>query len=355
MSEFLCGVIEGFYGRTWPWPTRQAMIEFFAREQLNTYVYAPKADRQLRKAWRESHTEEDFAQLSALRETCRKHVIQFGIGFSPWGLQALYNADDRAALQQKIQQLNRLDSDILCILFDDMPGAIEDLAERQCAIVADILAASSARRVLVCPTYYSFDPVLEKIFGAMPPRYLQTLGAGLDASVDVFWTGASVVSPGYSRGDIDAVREQLGRAPVLWDNYPVNDGQRISRFLHLLPMRHRPWQLAEWCRGHLANPMNQAWLSQLPLASLARNYREREAYDAERFWLAEAPKLFGAEMAALLQRDVELFQQRGLDQIAPEQRRELIDEYRRFEQPAAAEVIDWLSEGYRFDPDCLTD
>jgi len=76
MSDFLCGVIEGFYGRTWSWPTRHTMIEFFQQQQLNTYIYAPKADRQLRKAWREPHSEENFSQLLALRNSCRAHEIQ---------------------------------------------------------------------------------------------------------------------------------------------------------------------------------------------------------------------------------------------------------------------------------------
>lgn len=293
--------------------------------------------------------------MSALRANCRTHAIQFGIGFSPWGLQSAYDPADRQALQKKIRELNRLDSDIFCILFDDMPGAIDDLAQRQCAIVADILTVCNAPRILVCPTYYSFDPVLEQVFGAMPARYLETLGAGLDARAEILWTGALVLAPSFSRADIDAVSSRLGRKPVLWDNYPVNDGRRISRFLHLLPVRERPWQLSEWCGGHLANPMNQAFLSQLPLASLAHNYRLRDAYDPEQFWREQAPVLYGAELAALLQRDVELFQTQGLDQLNTRERELLSADYRRVEHPAALELIDWLHEGYRFDPNCLTD
>lgn len=355
MSDFLCGVIEGFYGRTWSWPTRHSMLEFLQGQHFNSYIYAPKADRQLRQAWRESHATEDFAQLQALRENCRVRELQFGIGFSPWGLQSAYNDRDRLALQNKIGDLNRLDSDVFCILFDDMPGAIADLAARQCAIVADIAAVCSARRILVCPTYYSFDPVLEKVFGAMPERYLETLGAGLDAGIDILWTGALVLSPGYSRADIDAVSARLGRKPVLWDNYPVNDGRLISRFLHLLPVRNRPWQLSEWCGGHLANPMNQAFLSQLPLASLAHNYRLRDAYDPQQFWREQVQVLLGEPLAALLHRDIELLQNKGLDQLSARDRELLSADYCRIDHPAARELIDWLHEGYRFDPACLTD
>lgn len=354
MSDFLCGIVEGFYGRTWPWPVRRALVEFLGQERLDTYIYAPKADRRLRREWREPHAAEEFEELLALGAHCRAHGVRFGVGFSPWGLQDAYGAADRDALRRKLRALEALQCDVFCILFDDMPGAIADLAERQCEIVSDILAECTAQRVLVCPTYYSFDPLLEKVFGAMPERYLETLGAGLDARVDVFWTGAQVLSTEYTRADIDAVVQRLGRAPVLWDNYPVNDGARISRFLHLLPVRGRPWQLSQWCRGHLANPMNQAWLSQLPLASLAANYHLRDAYDADAFWRTEPARWFGEPLAALLHRDVELFQHAGLDAIEPERRVQLADEYRRIEHPAAAELVDWLGEGYRFDPECLT-
>lgn len=354
MNDFLGGVVEGFYGRTWPWPVRRTMIEFFAREGLDTYVYAPKADSHLRRDWRIPHPPAEFAELLALRAHCRAQGVHFGIGFTPFGLQASYAAADRNALQQRMRELEALDCDVFCILFDDMQGAFDGLAARQCEIVADLLAVCSAPRVLVCPTYYSFDPLLEQVFGAMPVDYLEQLGAGLDARVDVLWTGAKVLAPGFSRADIDAVVQRLGRAPVLWDNYPVNDGARISRFLHLLPVRDRPWQLSQWCRGHLANPMNQAFLSQVPLASLARNYRLRDDYDADAFWRTDLPAIVGAPLATLLQRDIELLQLRGLDAIAADERAELADEYRRIDHPAAAELVDWLGEGYRFDPECLT-
>jgi hypothetical protein len=162
-------------------------------------------------------------------------------------------------------------------------------------------------------------------------------------------------APGFTRADIDAVVDHTGRKPVLWDNYPVNDGRKISRFLHLLPPRGRPWQLRDWSAGHLANPMNQPYLSQLPLAALAQGYRLRDSYDPEFFWNNEIIQWVGAELATLLQRDVMRFQTAGLDQIDEDERAELIVQYQRIAHPAAQEVIDWLSELYQFDPACLND
>ena len=352
-ADYLLGVIEGFYGRTWSWPLRRAVIEFLQQQQCNAYVYAPKADRYLRREWRQTYPAAEFEELLALREHCRAHRIQFGLGFSPWGLQVSYSESDRVALTERFAQLNRLDADVLCILFDDMPGAVDDLARRQAAIVGDIMTASSARRFVVCPTYYSFDPVLEEVFGAMPARYLETLAELLPRAVDMFWTGPQVMSTGYTAEDMAAITARIGRKPLLWDNYPVNDGRRSSRFLNLLPVRRRPPQLRQWCRGHLANPMNQPLLSLLPLASLAQNYRD-EHYSPDQFWRERLEQFIDADLAALLRRDAKRFQAEGLDALSADQRQALIAEYAQVAHPAAAEVIDWLREGYRFDPDCLT-
>lgn len=355
MKDFISGVIEGFYGRPWSWQARTEIVDFLQREQFNSYIYAPKSDRQLRRAWREPHPSDVFENLLTLREHCRSRGIQFGVGFSPWGLQSEYSAADRAQLQQKFQQLNQLDCDVLCILFDDMPGAIDALAQRQATIVADIASMSNARRFAMCPTYYSFDPQLEKLFGTMPADYLHTLGKLLPESIDIFWTGSLVLSPGYTQDDINAISEKIQRKPLLWDNYPVNDGRKISRFLHLLPVRERPAQLRDWCSGHLANPMNQAVLSQLPLASLAQSFRLGEGYSADAFWNERIAEIVGVELSHLLRRDVQLFQTQGLDAISASEREVLIAEYSRVNHPAAGEVIEWLKEAYRFDPECLND
>jgi hypothetical protein len=352
---FARGVIEGFYGRVWPWPERRLMIDFLAAEHFDAYIYAPKADTALRRNWRAQHAADQFAPLLALREQCRARGVAFGVGFSPWGLQSAYDADDRRALQQKFAQLNQLDPDWLCILFDDMPGDFAQLAQRQAAIVADIAAMSGARRIAMCPTYYSFDPILEQLFGAMPPRYLEDLGALLDPTVDVFWTGSHVLAPAFTAADIEAVATRIGRKPTLWDNYPVNDGRKSSRFLHLLPVQNRPAQLADWCRGHFANPMNQPRLSQLPLASLAMSYARGDSYEAEQCWAQQLTALDERELAVLLARDAERFQRQGLDAIDVGERELIAAEYRRLPHPAAQEVADWLAELYRFDPACLND
>lgn len=84
------------------------------------------------------------------------------------------------------------------------------------------------------------------------------LASGLPEDVDMMSTDPTVCSPELSRADADASTAELGgRKPVVWDNYPVNDGT-MGRSLHLGPYRGREPELTEAVDGVLLNPMTQA-------------------------------------------------------------------------------------------------
>jgi hypothetical protein len=346
------GVIEGYFGRQWSWACRRDYAGFLSAHGFNTYVYAPKNDVYLRKAWQTLHPEPEFQQLRALRDHYRKAGVAFGVGLSPFELYRDFSAHNQQLLARKLEQLNALDLDLLCILFDDMLGSLDDLAAQQLRIIEFITARSNARRHAVCPTYYSDDPLLTKHFGAAPEHYLETLGAGLDPAHLLFWTGPKVISQDYPAAHLADVGTRLRRKPLLWDNYPVNDAKRLTPFLHLAPFTGRePALLRAHCGGHLSNPMNQGYLSQLPLYTLAQHYRSgsapalREALHA----------LCSPTLAMLLERDAERFQRQGLEALDDATRAALATEYAALRaEPMAQEVSEWLRGEYAFDPACLT-
>jgi len=140
LEQFERGVIEGFYGREWSWATRSGYAAFLRDNGFSFYLYAPKYDLVLRKRWREDWSPEDWEALQGLRACYREAGVQFGIGFTPFGTQSQYGADERRALTEKIARLDALDLDIFCLLSDDVPGVPSDLAERQVAIIHDALA-----------------------------------------------------------------------------------------------------------------------------------------------------------------------------------------------------------------------
>jgi hypothetical protein len=350
--DFPLGVIEGYFGRQWSWDCRRDYAGFLRAQGFNTYVYAPKNDAYLRKSWQALHPETEFRQLLALRDHYRHTGVAFGIGLSPFELYRDFSAGNQQLLARKLEQLNELELDLLCILFDDMLGSLADLAAQQLRIIAFITAHSNARRYAVCPTYYSDDPLLTRHFGAAPEHYLEELGAGLDPAHLLFWTGPKVISPDYPEAHLRNVATRLRRKPLLWDNYPVNDAKRLTPFLHLGPFHGRdPDVLRAHCGGQLSNPMNQGYLSQLPLYALARHYRSGEVPTLHEALQA----LCSPCLAMLLERDAERFQRQGLDALDDATRAVLAAEYRALdEEPMAREVSEWLRGEYAFDPACLT-
>ena len=355
MDGFFYGVIEGFYGRQWSWQDRRAYANFLSDHGFGCYIYAPKGDPFFRSKWQQSFPAKLALELLQLGDVYHQAGLRWGVGLSPLNLYLDDSQEKRRDLKRKVAEINDLGVDTLCILFDDVRGDITDLAVRQLSIIDDILSVSKAAQHIICPTYYSFDPVLEQVFGRMPVNYWQDLAAGLPGSVDIFWTGNKVISRSFSEQDLSCISSLLGRRPILWDNYPVNDGRLTSSHLHLKAYAGRPSELSDWSRGHLVNPMNQPELSKLVLTTLAEVYRKKGDYNEELASQNSFLSALGENLTALLSRDAVLFQEQGLNAINEELRDQLIDQYRGFDHPITKELIEWLRGGYEFDPNCLTD
>ena len=348
-NEFLSGVIEGFYGRFWSFDTRLAYADYLAQAGLNTCLYCPKGDPYLRKQWQQRWPDAQWQQLLQLSIAYRSRGIAWGVGLSPFELYRNYGPSQRQQLKRKILDIAELQAPLLAILFDDMPGDLEALASRQAEIVADVCHWAPGVRVLVCPTYYSFDPVLEKYFGQMPSNYWPQLGRELPAGVDIFWTGNRVCSESVAASDIQRINQQLGRPVMLWDNYPVNDGAERSNFLYFSKLAGRDGSLRQLLSGHLCNPMNQGLLSLPALSGLAQLYGNGPISDVV------LGRALGPRTWTLLAKDQQTFQSAGLSGMGEQRCRELASRYSALPGPAAQEVAQWLRGEYVFDPACLTD
>ena len=353
--SFAYGVIEGFYGRSWSWMIREAYADFLKANGFGFYIYAPKEDAYLRRKWRESWSESQAQNLMRLASVYAGKGVAWGIGFSPFEIYLRFDGPARQALEKKVRTINRFNPDILCVLLDDMKGDVPRLAETQAEVFQYIADLSTARRFILCPTYYTFDPILKRIFGNMPGEYWAELGKRIDPAADLFWTGPKVCSTEYPESHLMDVADRLGRKPFIWDNYPVNDSERMSRFLQLGAFENRPHQMSEYTAGHAVNPMNQAWLSQIPLSTLRDNYAQQESYDPEKALRDALDALCGEDLAAALREDVAVFQDRGLDGMDRDEKELLIKKYGLFQSPFAGEVVEWLNEAYAFDPACLTE
>jgi len=345
------GVIEGFFGKPWGWPARLGAVDFLREAGFGFYIYAPKGDPYLRRKWREPMPADTLEHLAVLGSRCRECGIDFGIGLTPFEIYLRYDAAARERLRAKVLELNETGADTLAILFDDMRGDVPGIAELQAQVIAEICGWSSARRFMVCPTYYSYDARLTREFGAPPKAYLEDLGRLLDPRIDCFWTGEKIISDGYSAQHLIDVAADLKRKPFIWDNHIANDAKTRTNHVYLDPS---PWSLAvDAAVGLAINPMNQPHLSRIALLG----YRHLLTVGPE---LRSAlpgiyRELAGPRLAELLSEDLELLQNEGLSRLDEATRRRLLERYESETGNAyAEEVAAFLRGEYVFDPQCLT-
>jgi hypothetical protein len=335
------GVIEGYFGTPWAHEDRKQIMTRLRDLGYSCFHYAPKADPFLRRRWREPHPSGAFARLADLSAHCRRLGMRFGVGLSPYELNRDFSEAAKADFLAKIRALDEIGLDDLAILFDDTRGDVPDLAAREAQIVHTALEATRASRVVMCPTYYSDDRMLDVVFGERPAGYLDDLGRRLDLRVGVYWTGEEICAREFNAGHLIRVAESLRRKPTLWDNYPVNDGPCMSRFLHLRGFTGRPGAIGSHVAAHAINPALQPHLTLIPAATLAASYREGTSYCYMSAFRTAARALAGADLADMLERDLHAFQDRGLDQLGDDRER-LRHRYAAVDHPMAAEVVRWL-------------
>ena len=340
------GVIEGYYGRPWSWDMREDQARVLGGHGYSFYIYAPKADAFLRHRWREDHPPLEADRLARMAAVCAKSGVAFGVGLSPFEAWRDFGPEIKAALARKLAFLDAVGATEVALLFDDMSGEEADLAEAQVRMAHFVAEHSNAKRLIVCPTVYTDDPLLARVFGPTPPGYLEDLGRLLDPKIEVFWTGEEVCSREYSPGHLARVSGQLRRKPTLWDNYPVNDGPAMSPFLYLRAFTGRPAAIGDHLAAHAVNPCLQPTLFRIPALTLAESYALGDAYQYGAAWARAAQAVLGADLADLLGRHYRLFHDQGLEQLGDRAPR-LRDRYAAIDHEAAREVVAWLDGRWR--------
>lgn len=344
------GLLEGFFGTPWSWEERHDALPFLVEHGYDLFLYAPKADRNLRGRWAERHPPEAEQALRAFASAGARSGVDVAIGLSPLELFHRWSQDGRSDLLRRVDELRALGIAGLGLFFDDMRGDFPDLATTQAQMVTAVRAAHPDLPLWMCPTYYTPHAVLDRVFGQRPDHYLATLGNHLPQDVEVFWTGEKVCSTAYTADHLRAVADELGRPVAIWDNYPVNDGPRMCKHLHLRPPGGRPPEAAALVSTWCVNPMNQPQASRLPIAAIARHLSGRST---DRDQLAN--RLYGERTAQGLVRWMDRFQDLGLDDLAPADRAAATVEFSSVPHPVAAEILHWLRGDSIVGPECLTD
>ena len=342
------GVVEGFYGWDWGWQQRNTVLHNIASSGYRFYIYAPKSAKFLRDDWEQPWPEGELNALTNFFQQCKDLNVAPGIGFSPLSASHDFNLEKQLLLKQKLDHINALQPTILAVLLDDMQVVEGDVAHQQLGLLDFIMSHSKAEQFIFCPSYYSHDPILEKLFGPRPKNYWENLGRGVAKECDIFWTGQRIMSQKFSCEMMDEMANIFQRKPALWDNYPVNDSPGTSDFLHLGAFTGYPSDLPEHLSLHAVNPMKQALLSCIPLHTLGQFYKNRQQYEPDKA-LENALKSFCSPMfAEALSEDIKCFQEEGLAALSEEQRVYFYQRYQNFQDPAVAELLAWLKGDYKF-------
>lgn len=285
------GVIEGFYGQPWSHEARKDLFEFMGKHRMNTYIYTPKDDKYLRSNWRDLYEEEDLARMKDLIETANANHVSFVYALSPGNDITYSSEEDYQATIKKFEQLRKLGVTQFYIALDDITRKVrpEDkekspmrddnewstLADAQSyylnRIQNEYIKAHGLEDLWMVPTNYQ---------GSDPDPFKKAQGEKLDPNIRVQWKGEAVFSQDVTYDSVKQAAETYNTDHLfIWDNFPVNDGNRDRLFLQ--PLVRRDGNLAELTDGFTTNPMIQPYASWIAIKGYADYTWHPSTYDAK--------------------------------------------------------------------------
>ncbi len=286
------GTVEGYYGTPWSFQARVSQFDFYARNKMNTYIYAPKDDPYHHgRGCYIPYPEEKAAEIRKLVEYARRNHLHFVWAIHPantvdW--QKNGGKDDLDGLCNKLEQMYGLGVRDFGVLVDDSGGEI-GRPERQVELCNYILENFIRKHkdvnqtLVMCPTGYNRSWT--------NANFLNTLGNGLDKSIPVMWTGDTVVHD-ITREGQKWVNDMVQRPTFIWWNWPCSDYKR-SRLsmgrtygLDIAPV------MKNLMSGFVANPMEQAEASKIGLYGVANYTWNIEGFRSKETWKQAISRLY---------------------------------------------------------------
>lgn len=322
------GVIQGQYGSHFNSAQRRRLLRFMAHNGFNAYVHAPKGDPYQRTLWRDPYPSGQQASLDSEVRLATRLGIEWIPNVSPAAPAVSSPGDaappgtspsppicfssdaDLAQLLAKFEPFLEAGSDVFMVSFDDVRrefSCAADDAEYGAgdrafgAAHADLLNRLHAKlrerdpEAQLLTVTYDYD-------GTDDSDYLRGLRGRLAPGIEVMWTGTATQSLPFSSAEADAYASDVGRAPIVWENWTANDvlsppDSWPSR-VFLGPYARRP-NVVGHVKGFFFNAANQSDLNFLPLATAADWMWDPAHYRPRRAFLGETRKLAGRQAPAL--------------------------------------------------------
>ncbi len=272
------GTVEGFYGTPWSHEARLSQIDFYGRHKMNVYIYGPKDDPYHRDHWREPYPEKEAARIQQLDQHARERGVRFYWAIHP-GVDIKWNDSDRDKLVAKFERMYTLGIRSFAVFFDDIWGE-GTRADKQAELlnyVDDnfVKKHGDVSPLIMCPTEYN------RSWANDAKGYLRTLGTKLNKSIQIMWTGNSVVHC-IDKESMEWINQRIDRKAYIWWNFPVSDFVR-DRIL-LGPAYGNGLDIAGDMSGFVSNPMEHAEASKLALYGIADYTWNMKAYDYKADW-----------------------------------------------------------------------
>lgn len=278
------GVIEGYYGVPWSMEARRSQLEFYGRNKMNVYIYAPKDDPYHHgRGCYEPYPPEKAQELRQLVDYARKNHVRLVWTIHPANTVRWEVDEGRSQLEalcRKLEAMYELGVRDFGLLVDDTTGEIVR-AERQVQL-SNYLTENFLRKhpdvnqtLIMCPSGYNRSWAR--------PEELRMLGERLASTTCVMWTGDTVVHDITLEGQ-RWVNRHLGRPTFVWWNWPCNDFKPNRLSMGRAYGIGTEEEMKSQMSGFVANPMEEAEASKVGLFSVANYTWNIARYDSLRTW-----------------------------------------------------------------------
>ena len=286
------GVVEGYYGIPWSTRDRMAQLEFYGRNKLNTYIYAPKDDPYHHGAGcYQLYPANKAAELKKVVAHARRNHVRFFWAIHPANTINWNNQNGKPQMDKlctKLQQLYDLGVRDFGVFVDDSNGEI-GRASRQvqlCRYIQEHFIRKhpdANQELIMCPTGYNR--------GWTNEGFLTEMGNALPKDIFMMWTGNTVVHDIHLEGQ-RWVNRFLKSPTFVWWNWPCNDFRRDRLSMGRTYGLGTEPEMKEQMSGFVANPMEHAEANKVGLFGVADYTWNITGFDSVTSWKAGIARLY---------------------------------------------------------------
>ncbi len=286
------GTVEGYYGAPWSFEARKAQFEFYGRNKMNTYIYAPKDDPYHHgMGCYQPYPADKAAQIRELIKHAKANHVRFVWAIHPANTVKWNENGGKKQLEgliRKMEWMYELGVRDFGVLVDDSSGEIGK-AERQVQLCNYLLEnfihkhKDVNQTLIMCPTGYN------KAW--TNAQFLGTLGEGLNPDIRVMWTGNTVVHDITLEGQ-QWVNQHVKRPTFIWWNWPCNDFKRSRISMGRTYGLGTEPEMKNAMSGFVANPMEHAEASKVGLFGVADYTWNITGFESDKSWKEGIRRLY---------------------------------------------------------------